>query len=402
MKKRNFIFALSTAAVLLTALPFGSFSAFAADESESESESVTDTDDSDVIESGDYAYSFNTEDDDYYSEDTFVKGSIRIEGYRGTDKELVIPSEIDGYTVTTLANYSLNYLSATSITIPATITKIGESCFFEDTMVTEYIVEDGNEFFTTRDGVLFNSDSSVIYAYPTARTDSSYIIPPSVIEIAPACFSYSLLTDVTFSSSLVYIDSWAFTYGKLQSLTVPSTVTAIDMYAFAYCEDLSSVQFESGSALESIGSAAFAMCSEIRSITLPTSLSEIGQTAFLGTGLTSIRIPSSVSSIGYNAFGYDEDFNAISSFTIYGAEGSQGQSYATEVDEENSYENNFTFIADSDSSSDTEETKKSTISYIFIAVVAIVSLILIAVIALIVVLVLKKVSADSDKKGKKK
>jgi len=58
-----------------------------------------------------------------------------------------------------------------------------------------------------------------------------------------------------------------------------------------------------GFPVTSIGSEAFADCTGLTSVTLPSSLKSIGDLAFYGCSkLTSLKIPSSVTSIGYWAF----------------------------------------------------------------------------------------------------
>ena len=57
----------------------------------------------------------------------------------------------------------------------------------------------------------------------------------------------------------------------------------------------------------SIGRSAFNGCSSLTSITIPNSVTSIGDWAFNSTGLTSITIPNSVTSIGDSAFGYSKD-----------------------------------------------------------------------------------------------
>jgi hypothetical protein len=54
----------------------------------------------------------------------------------------------------------------------------------------------------------------------------------------------------------------------------------------------------------SIGNRAFYNCSSLTSITIPNSVTSIGDYAFAYCSLTSVTIPNSVTSIGNNAFAY--------------------------------------------------------------------------------------------------
>ncbi len=67
-------------------------------------------------------------------------------------------------------------------------------------------------------------------------------------------------------------------------------------------------------AVTTIGLNAFSDCTELASVTIPTSVTYINYAAFKGcTGLASIAIPNSVASIGSSAF---EDCTALTSVTI--------------------------------------------------------------------------------------
>ena len=87
----------------------------------------------------------------------------------------------------------------------------------------------------------------------------------------------------------------------LTSVTIPSSVTEIGPFAFSDCRSLTSVTIPSS--ITKIGSSTFSGCSGLTSVTIPSSVTEIGSSAFSDCrGLTSVTVPSSVTKIGDNAF----------------------------------------------------------------------------------------------------
>ncbi len=89
----------------------------------------------------------------------------------------------------------------------------------------------------------------------------------------------------------------------LTSVTIPSGVTSIGNSAFSGCDNLTTVMFGGNSQLQSIGDAAFSSCSTLTSITIPEGVTSIGRAAFEDcSSLTSITIPEGVTSIGDSVF----------------------------------------------------------------------------------------------------
>jgi hypothetical protein len=79
------------------------------------------------------------------------------------------------------------------------------------------------------------------------------------------------------------------------------TVTSIVAHAFAWCTSLTSIELPSS--LTSIGAVAFYNCYSLTCIKLPPSLASIGNYAFYGCrSLTSIDLPASLTSIGNGVF----------------------------------------------------------------------------------------------------
>ena len=88
----------------------------------------------------------------------------------------------------------------------------------------------------------------------------------------------------------------------LTSLTIPSSVTEIGSYAFEDCSGLTSLTIPSS--VTSIGYYAFSGCSGLTRLTIPSSVTSIDDNAFSGcSGLTSIYVyPEKVPILGTGVF----------------------------------------------------------------------------------------------------
>ena len=97
---------------------------------------------------------------------------------------------------------------------------------------------------------------------------------------------------------------------SLQSITIPNSVTNIGDYAFGSCKSLQSVTIPNS--VTSIGDYAFGWCKSLQSITIPNSVTSIGDYAFTSSeSLQSVTIPNSVTSIGIGAFSSCESLQSV-------------------------------------------------------------------------------------------
>jgi len=200
--------------------------------------------------------------------------------------------------------------SLTSITIPASVTSIGVSAFILCSSLTSIDVAQNNKNYSSEEGVLFNKNKTEIIHYPAGKTEKNYTIPASVTSIGNSAFyNCSSLTSITIPASVTSIGRAAFyDCSGLTSITIPTSVTSIGNHAFYDCSSLTSIIIPAS--VTSIGDYAFCKCSGLTSITIPTSVTSIGNHAFYNcSSLTSITIPDSVTSIG------DYAFNSCSSLT---------------------------------------------------------------------------------------
>ena len=111
--------------------------------------------------------------------------------------------------------------------------------------------------------------------------------------------------------------------GALNTLVIGGQTTTIQSTTFQGCTALSTVTFEDGNMVSSIGSSAFASCTSLTSIDIPAAVTTIEQSVFNGCrNLANVTMGDNVTSIGITAF-YN---TALTSFTFPSALTSIGQS----------------------------------------------------------------------------
>ena len=148
------------------------------------------------------------------------------------------------------------------------------------------------------------TDGEILYgAFTNCSMLTSVTIPSSVTSIGNYAFDgCTSLTTITIPNSVTNIGWSAFNNcDGLTFIAIPDGVTSIGNYAFQDCDGLTSVTIPDS--VTSIGTSAFQSCSSLTSVVIGNGVTDIGITAFqLCGGLTSITIPDSVTSIGWAAF----------------------------------------------------------------------------------------------------
>ena len=245
----------------------------------------------------------------------------------GVSGEVNIPTFVGSssrYIVTSIGKSAFSSSGITSVTIPNSVTEIGESAFYNCSGLTavtipisvtsisscsfskcakleEIIVEDGNENYCSDNGALYNLDKTQLIQCPGSKTE--FDIPNSVTEIYSYAFEgCESLTSVTIPNSVTEIGGGAFAgCSSLTSVTIPNSVTEICSNTFWKCESLTSVTIPNS--VTKIGGYVFGGCSSLTSVSIPNSVTSIGLGAFSGCpALISVTIPEKVTSIWIETF----------------------------------------------------------------------------------------------------
>ncbi len=104
-----------------------------------------------------------------------------------------------------------------------------ELAFLYNSFLESVDVQDGNEVFSSKDGVLFDTEKKVLYYYPSGKTDKTYIVPDSC-ETVNWLHSFYLET-LDLGKNTVSVVS-AVGGEKLKSITISDSLTDIENTIF--------------------------------------------------------------------------------------------------------------------------------------------------------------------------
>lgn len=248
----------------------------------------------------------------------------------------------------TLGQYLfINCDSLTSVTLPKSLEDFWDyNNFLEDDNLTSILIDDSNPYYSSDGSALFDKyKTKMIFAVNSLR---EYAIPSSVSDIDYFAFYncrhlktlvlplrlkrenvsasifqncdslYSISVDeknpylCSDGSALYNKDKsdLVFVCHTVRKMSIPSSVTEIGDYAFYGCTNLTSIELPSG--VTWLRYAAFGNCTNLSSITLPSGVKNIESYTFQNCkSLASVTLPSGVKKIHNDAFNGCESLRSI-------------------------------------------------------------------------------------------
>ncbi len=298
-------------------------------------------------------------------------GSAEIISYNGGSTSVTIPETVGGYTVTSIGEQAFRRSAVQSVVIPDTVKEIKADAFADCYSLVSVKFSENLE--AIGDTAFYNCESlsSAIRFPESLKTigssafencwDMSYaVIPKSVEDIGYCALGFYYDTDTadnkyydfkrsdfrilgcSNTEAESYCDRQSVDFYDLSAGVNAFTSNGIDFFVnengsaevISYSGTSLSPVIPSeinGYPVKHIGKMAF-YASDIKSVTIPKSVIEIGEWAFENCdNLKSVKVPPSVTVIGEGALGYyyDGTLNRqYDVFTILGAKNSAAETYA--------------------------------------------------------------------------
>ena len=195
-----------------------------------------------------------------------------------------------------------------SVSLPKTITNLGEYAFENCQSLKEILVDDENENFKSTDGVLYTKNMQTLLIYPANRENTGFSIPETVRSFGDYAFDYSQ---------------------NLENITIPAGLRSMGEYEPFYCaKSIKNFDVATGNGYYASKDGClyskdlkklikYTIAGEDKSVTIDGS-TIINDSAFYNSAnLEEVVLKNSVSEIGYMAF-YNCD--KLSKLTIENSE----------------------------------------------------------------------------------
>lgn len=241
--------------------------------------------------------------------------------YIGTGGDVVIPSVINGRTITKIGELAFWQSPVDSVVVPGTVKTIDGWAFYDCNQMQRLTLEEG---VTTLGEVSF-------YYCENLREVN---LPQSLTKIYEEAFAYCLsLEEIVLPSSLITLEYGVFhACENLKSIVIPDSVTTLGDWAFYNCSSLVDVTLSTQ--IKKLDDGVFSRCTSLLELTIPEGVTTVNDMAFLGaTQLKQVFFPSTITTMGEYLFGnsesiiYPEESTEHYPVLLWGYEGTEVETY---------------------------------------------------------------------------
>lgn len=323
-----------------------------------------------AMESANYTLNYTANGDSTVS----ITGISVAEGFEEADLAVEIPETIDGMTVTKIEGTRWSAFAryhVTSVSIPASVTEIGAGAFMNCQYLTQVTFGEGSApsfedaYHSDLNGVFAGCTALTSIELPAGTTKlgtymfsrcesltsvnlseltqiteipfrafercalSSVELPENISRVEQDAFwanyictglgdygdeirTYTI-QDIKLNEGLIEIGSNAFDGAVITSLTLPNSLTTIGQDAFSGCYQLAEITWPDNKGFTEIN--GFAHCTSLPDSifeSLPVTVTSIGYRAFLGCRFSSVSLPGTIETIGERAFAYNYNLKSLS------------------------------------------------------------------------------------------
>lgn len=221
-----------------------------------------------------------------YTED---KSGLVITRYYGTDTDVTIPEEIDGVTVKEIGSVFNGDNNITRVTIPDTVTVIGDTAFantvnLKEVVFSENLEEIGSNAFIGSGIAKVSLPATVKTIGAQAFLAAEKLVKFSIAAEAPV----ERIEQGTFNGCTT-----------LLIVELSDNIKTIGQSAFSSCESLESIDLKH---VETVEVRAFEDCKKLKDVDFGDTLYEIESEAFANTAITKAILPKTCTSIESYAF----------------------------------------------------------------------------------------------------
>lgn len=322
-----------------------------------------------AMESANYTLSYTANDDSTVT----ITGISVAEGFEEADLAVEIPETIDGMTVTKIEGSRWSAFAGyhvTSVSIPASVTEIGAGAFMNCQYLTQVTFGEGSApsfedaYYSDLNGVFAGCTALTSIELPAGTTKlgtymfsrcesltsvnlseltqiteipfrafeycalSSVELPENIRYVAQDAFwanyictglddygneirTYTI-QDIMLNEGLIEIGSNAFDGAVITSLTLPNSLTTIGQEAFSGCYQLAEITWPDNKGFTEIN--GFDHCTSLPDSIfegLPVTVTSIGYRAFFGCRFSSVSLPGTIETIGERAFAYNYNLKSL-------------------------------------------------------------------------------------------